>query len=91
MHPKTDYILGIDYCMIQNVTVRNERHNTDHYLVMGCLHGAVPSGHSHYLGKRKSFPLKPPKTPGGVNRLLTELQGDTPKPPQQERLPQAWI
>ena len=38
---QTEYILGTDRRLFQNVTARYPRHNTDHYLVMGCLHGAT--------------------------------------------------
>ena len=37
---RTDYILGTDRRLLQNVAVRDPRHNTDHYMVLGCLPGA---------------------------------------------------
>ena len=40
---RTDYILGIDSRLFQNVVVRDARHNKDHYLVLGCLRGAAPT------------------------------------------------
>ena len=36
----TDYILGTDRRLFQNVAVREPRHNTDHHMVLGCLPGA---------------------------------------------------
>ena len=36
---RTDYILGTDRHLFQNVAVRDPRHNTDHYMVLGCLPG----------------------------------------------------
>ena len=34
---RTEYILGTDRRLFQNVAVRDARKNTDHYLVLGCL------------------------------------------------------
>ena len=36
---RTDYILGTDRRLFKNVAVRDPRHNTDHYMVLGCLPG----------------------------------------------------
>ena len=33
----TDYILGSDRCIFQNVSARDLRHNSDHIVVLGCL------------------------------------------------------
>ena len=46
VHSQTDYVLGIDSCLFQNVAVRDARKNTDHCLVLGCLCGAAPATHS---------------------------------------------
>ena len=43
---RTDYILGTDNHLFQNVAVLDARHNTDHYLVLGCLCGSAPAIHS---------------------------------------------
>ena len=88
---RTDYILVIDLRLLQNVTFRDELHNTDHYLVLGCLYGAAPAAHSQYLGKRKRFPIKPPPTLDRINRLFTELRGAITKPTQRGHLRQVWI
>ena len=34
---KTDYILGTDCRLFMNVSVRDPRYNSDHYMVMGVL------------------------------------------------------
>ena len=34
------YILGADRCLFWNVTIQDPRHNSDHYLVLGCLRGS---------------------------------------------------
>ena len=36
-----DYILGTNRLLFQNVAARDPRHNTSHYLVLGCLRGMI--------------------------------------------------
>ena len=43
---RTDYILVTDSRLFQNIGFWDARHNTDHYLVLGCLCGAAPATHS---------------------------------------------
>ena len=43
---RTDYVLGKDYCLLQNVLVWDARHNIDHYLVLGSLREAASTEHS---------------------------------------------
>ena len=47
---RTDYILGTDRCLFWNVSARDPMHNSDHYMVLGCLRSAPLSEHSRYLG-----------------------------------------
>ena len=56
----TDYILGMDHRLFGNVSVRDPRHNSDHYMVLGCLQIASLTEHNRYLGGRKKLLLKPP-------------------------------
>ena len=56
-----NYIVGTDSNLLQKMAVQDAWHNTDHYLVLGCLRGAPLAKHSHYLANKKRFPLKPPK------------------------------
>ena len=42
---RNNYILGIDSFLFYKVAVQDARHNTEHYLVLGCLHGAAPTTH----------------------------------------------
>ena len=46
---RTDYILGIDCCILWNVSVWDPRHNIDHYMVLGCLHSTPEREHTKYL------------------------------------------
>ena len=36
----TDYILGTYCCLFCHVSIRDPRHNSDHYMILGCLHSA---------------------------------------------------
>ena len=75
----TDYILGTDCRLFHNVTVRDSRYNSEHYLVLGFLHGSPLMEHSDYLGRRKRPPLHPPTTLTREDRLFTDLQRATTK------------
>ena len=55
----TDYILGIDRRLFLNVSVRDPRHNSYHYIVLGCIRSAPLREQSTYLGGRKIPPLRP--------------------------------
>ena len=59
----TDYILGTDHRLFRNVAVRDPRHNSDHYMVLGCRPSAPPTEHKRYLGGRKRFPVRAPREP----------------------------
>ena len=91
VHSRTEYILGIDHCMLQNVAVWDARNNMDHYLVLVCLCGAAPTAHSKYMRKHTRLPIYPPITPDGLDCLFAELQETIPKLPWRERLRQEWI
>ena len=41
---RTDYILGTDRRLFWSVSVFDPRHNTDHYMVLGCLSSAPLEG-----------------------------------------------
>ena len=56
---RTDYILGTDRRLFLNVSVRDPRHNSYHYIVLGCIRSAPLREKSTYLGGRKLLPLRP--------------------------------
>ena len=91
LRSQTNYILVTDCRLLQNVAVRDARHNTYHYLVLGFLRGSVPAAHLQYLRKRNCFPIKLPTTPDGVDRLFYELRGGMTNPHRLEHLHQARI
>ena len=43
---RMDYILGTDSFLFWNVSVWDPRHNTDHYMVIGCLCSAPDREHT---------------------------------------------
>ena len=71
---RTDYILGTDRCLFGNVSVRDPRHNLDHYMVLGCLPSASLTEHKRYLGGSKRWPMRPPTKPTQVDKLFAALQ-----------------
>ena len=54
----TSYILRTDRRLIWNVIVWDPRHNSDHYLILGCLCSDPLKDHPKYLGRRKCLPLR---------------------------------
>ena len=47
---RTDYILGTDRSLFGNVSIQDHQHNSDHYMVLGCLPSASLTKHTWYLG-----------------------------------------
>ena len=90
---RTDYIMGSDRRIIQNVAVWDPRHNSDHFMVMGCLRGASPREHYRYLGSRKRLPLLPPvrQTRTQADKIFSELQRAVPKSDKQTARHNTWI
>ena len=54
---RTDYILGTDFRLFWNVSVRDPRNNSDHYMVMGCLCSTPLIEHYSYLGVASGSPF----------------------------------
>ena len=88
---RTDYILGTDLRLFRNVAVRDPRHNSDHYMVMGCLTSAPPTEHKRYLGGRKRWPVRPLREPTRTDEIFAALQGAVPRAQPREARRNAWI
>ena len=88
---RTDYILGADIRLFRNVTVRDPRHNLDHYMVLGCLPSALPTEHKQYLGGRKRWPVRPPREPTRTDQLFAALRRAVPRAQPREARRNAWI
>ena len=71
---QTDYILGTDCRLFGNVSIQDPRHNSDHYLVLGCLHSASLKEHTRYLGGRKKLPLRSPTEPTREDKIFAALR-----------------
>ena len=54
------YLLGTNHDLFRNVLIRDPRHNSDHFMILGCLCSATPSEHKKKLGRRLCFTLQPP-------------------------------
>ena len=81
----TDYILGTDQSLFWNVSVREPRHNTDHYIVLGCLRSAPEREHVKYLTGLKKLPLRPPSKPTREDSIFAALRRAVPKPHARDR------
>ena len=88
---RTDYILGTDRRLFGNVSIQDSRHNTDHYMVMGCLHSAYLKEHAQYLGGRKKLPLLSRIEPVREDTIFAALRRAVTKPRVREARKKAWI
>ena len=88
---RTDFIVGTDHRLFGNVSVRYPRHNSDHYLVLGCLHIASLKEHTQYLGGRKRLPLRPPTKPTREDKIFAALRRAVPKAQAREARRNEWI
>ena len=57
----------VDRSLFRNVAVRDPRHNSDHYMVMGLLRGGTAKAHDKYIAGRRKVPMQlqhgPPQIP----------------------------
>ena len=88
---RTDYILGTDRRLFRNVSVRDPRHNTNHYMVLGCLRSVPKKEHARYLSGRKKLPLRLPDEPTREDGIFAALRRAVPKPHTRERRENGWI
>ena len=88
---QTDYILVIDRRLFGNVSVRDPWNNSDHYLVLICLHSASLTDHTRYLGGRKKLPLRPPKAPTREDKIFAALRRAVLKARAREARKNDWI
>ena len=88
---RTDYILGMDRRIFRNVAVRDPRHNSDHYMVLGCLPSSPLTEHKIYLGGRKRWPVRPPGEPTRTDKLFAALWRAVPKAQPREARRNDWI
>ena len=83
--------MGTNFRLFGNVSVRDPRHNSYHYLVLGCLHRASLKEHMRYLEGRKKIPLRPPTEPTREDKIFAALWKAIPKPRAGEAQRNEWI
>ena len=88
---RTDYILGTYRRLFRNVTDRDPWHNSDHYMVLGCLPSAPPIEHKRYLGGRKRWPVRPPRETTRTDEIFAALRRAVPRAQPREARRNAWI
>ena len=88
---RTDYTLGTDRRFFWNVSVRDLRHNSDHLLVLGCLHSSPLMEHSRYLRGHKKPPLQPPTAPTREDGIFVALRRAFLNPRARDARKNAWI
>ena len=89
----TDYIMGSDRWIFQNMSVQDPRHNSNHIMVLGCLCGASLRQHSCYLGCKTRLLLRPPSRQMriGADKIFTELQHAITKLEKRVARHNSWI
>ena len=83
--------LGTDRSLFRNVSVRDPRYNSDHYMVVELLRGGTTRDHIRYIAGRRRMPLTPPKEPTREDTLFGYLQRAVPKLYVGEQHRNAWI
>ena len=88
---RTDYLLGTDRSLFRNVSVRDTRHNTDYFMVVGCLRSAPARDHARYIKGRRKMPLRPPTEPTREDGIFKALRRAVPELHKREKHKNAWI
>ena len=93
MRSRIDYILGYDRQIIQNVAVGDPRHNSNHFMVMGCLRGASPREHLRYLRQWMRLPLRLTgrQTRMRGDKIFAKLRSAMLNPDKQAAHHNSWI
>ena len=88
---RMDYILGTDRHLFGNDAARDPRHNSDHYMVLGCLSSASLMEHKRYLGGSKQWPVRPAEKLTQTDQLFADLRRAIPKAQMRKARRNAWI
>ena len=78
------------YLFVGSVCAR-VRHNTNHFMVRGCLRSAPARENAKYLTGQKKLPLQPPTEPTREDGIFVALRRAVPKPHGRERRTNEWI
>ena len=82
---RTDYLLGTDRSLFRNVSIRDPRYNSDHYMAVGLLRGGTTRYHIRYIAGRIRIPLTPPKEPTREDTLFGDMWRAVPKQHMREQ------
>ena len=88
---RTDYILGTDRCLFNNLAVQDPRHNSDHYMFLVYLHIDLLREHTKYLGRCTKIPIRSPTTSNREEIFFAALRRAIPKPKAREARKNLWI
>ena len=90
---QTDYILGTDHRLFQDVAVQDPRHSSDNCMVLGCMRGEPEKELMDYIRKSRRFPLCPIHCDlaSTSENIFSDLKNKTPKPPLREQVRRDWI
>ena len=91
MRSRTDYLLGTDRSLFRNMYVRDPRHNTNHFMVVGCLRSAPERDHTRYIAGRRKLPLRPPTEPTREDGIFAALRKAVPKSHGSDQHKNEWI
>ena len=89
----TNYILGSDHRILQNVSIWYPRHKSDTLMVIGCLYKSSLREHLCYLGHRMCLLLHPTsrKTWTRADNIFAELRHVILKPYERVACHNSWI
>ena len=73
------------------MSVWDSRNNSEHYMVLGCLHRVPLREHIEYLGWCMQLPLQTPTTPTREDGIFADLWRAILKPRAREERKNAWI
>ena len=75
-----DYILVMDRHLFRNVSVLDPRHNSDYYMILGCLCSNTLREHTKHLGRRMRLPFWPLTNLMREDRTFTALRKSITNP-----------
>ena len=84
-------ILGTERRLFRNMSIWDPMQNSDHYLILGCLHSTTLREHRKYLGRTMRTPLRPLTTPTRKDGLFAALHQAIPKTKAREARKNTWI
>ena len=91
MRSQTDYILGEYCCLFRNVSIWDPRHNSDYYLILGCLCSTTLREYVQYLRQCMHPPLQTLDTSTRKEQLFADFHQAIPKTKAWEARKNAWI